>query len=113
MKILFATEYYHPFTPGGTAVSLELLGRALVERGHEVMVVTPNYGAASGEERDGVRVVRFPFWRALPPGPSLAPTRDLVNPLFHLLMARAVIAAARRSGADVVHAQEKHALVGA
>lgn len=113
MKILFATEYYHPFTPGGTAFSLELLGRALVERGHEVMVVTPNYGAASREERDGVRVVRFPFWRGLPPGPSLAPARDLVNPLFHLLMARAVMAAGRRSGADVVHAQEKHALVGA
>ena len=28
MKILFATEYYHPFTPGGTPWSLALLAQA-------------------------------------------------------------------------------------
>ncbi len=76
-------------------------------------VVTPNYGAPKRETVDGVTVLRFPFWRTLQPGPSLAPGRDHVNPLFHVLMARAVVAAARRFGGDVIHAQEKHALVGA
>ena len=109
MKILFATEY----APGGTPWSLRLLARALNARGDEVVVVTPNYGAAARETVDGVRVVRFPFWRRLPPGPSLAPARDHVNPLFHLLFARALLRAGRALGADVIHAQEKHALVGA
>jgi len=113
VKILFATEYYHPFAPGGTPWSLRLLARALSARGDEVVVVTPNYGAAARETVDGVRVVRFPFWRRLPPGPSLAPARDHVNPLFHLLFARALLRAGRALGADVIHAQEKHALVGA
>ena len=113
MKIVFATEYYRPFTPGGTPWSLELLAQALGRRGHQVAVVTPNYGAAPREEVDGVAVFRFPFWRRLDPGPGLAPVRDHVNPLFHWRMARAVTAAARRVGADAVHAQEKHALVGA
>jgi glycosyltransferase involved in cell wall biosynthesis len=112
MKILFATEYYHPFTPGGTSWSLSLLARELRRRGEEVAVVTPNWGAPRREEVDGVPVFRFPVWRKLRPGPSLAPARDLANPLFHLLFARAVVSTARRIGADVLHAQEKHALVG-
>ena len=113
MKVVFATEYYHPWTPGGTAWSLELLARAMIDRGHEVTVVTPNYGAPAREEVNGVPVVRFPFWRRLRPGAGLAPLRDHVNPLFHLLFARALVSAARRADADVLHAQEKHALVGA
>jgi len=32
MKVVFATEYYHPWAPGGTAWSLELLARALIAR---------------------------------------------------------------------------------
>jgi glycosyltransferase involved in cell wall biosynthesis len=112
MNILFATEYYEPFTPGGTPWSLRLLAGELVRRGDRVAIVTPNYGAPAREDMDGVAVVRFPFWRTLGPGPSLAPVRDHVNPLFHLLFARAVIRTARRFGADVLHAQEKHALVG-
>jgi glycosyltransferase involved in cell wall biosynthesis len=113
MKVVFATEYYHPWAPGGTAWSLELLARALRERGHEVTVVTPNYGGPEREEVNGVPVVRFPFWRRLRPGAGLAPASDHVNPLFHLLFARALVSEARRIGADVLHAQEKHALVGA
>jgi glycosyltransferase involved in cell wall biosynthesis len=113
VKIVFATEYYHPWAPGGTAWSLELLARALLARGHTVTIVTPNYGAAAREEVNEVPVMRFPFWRRLRPGARLAPLRDHVNPIFHLLFARALIRAAREMGADVIHAQEKHALVGA
>ncbi len=113
MKVVFATEYYHPWAPGGTAWSLELLARGLIARGHSVTVVTPNYGAAAREEVCGVPVVRFPFWRRLPPGGELAPPRDHVNPLFHLRFARALVSTMRETGAELVHAQEKHALVGA
>lgn len=112
MKILFATEYYHPFVPGGTPWSLRLLARELQRRGEDVAIVTPNYGAPAREAVDGVPVFRFPFWRRLRPGSSTAPTRDHANPLFHLLVARAVLGAARRLGSEVIHAQEKHVLVG-
>ena len=47
---------------------MQALARALVERGHEVVVVTPNYGAAALEEQAGVRIVRFPYPRRLPQG---------------------------------------------
>ena len=113
MKIVFATEYYPPFVPGGSPWSIQLLADALVGRGHQVSVVTPNYGAAPREEQGGVTVVRFPFWRRLAPGPAMAPTRSLVSPRFHWRLARAVRAEARRIGGEVIHAQDKHALVGA
>lgn len=112
MKILFATEYYPPFTPGGSPWSIRLLAEELARRGHAITVVTPNYGAAAREEVDGVSVVRFPFWRRLAPGAALAPGRDLVSPRFHYSLFRAVVGEARRSGAEVIHAQDKHALVG-
>jgi len=113
MRVVFATEYYHPWVPGGSPWSIRLLARELRRRGVDVVIVTPNYGGAPArEEIDGVPVRRFPVRRRLPPGPSLAPVRDHVNPLFHLRFARAVVSAARELGADVLHAQEKHALVG-
>src|SRR5262245_65685533 len=90
MRVVFATEYYEPFVPGGTPWSVRLLARALRDRGDQVVIVTPNYGAPARESIDGVPVVRFPFWRRLRPGPSLAPVRDHVNPLFHLKFARAL-----------------------
>lgn len=113
MKVVFATEYYHPWAPGGTAWSLELLARALIARGHAVTVVTPNYGAAAREEINGVPVTRFAVGRRLPTGAGLAPLRDHINPIFHLRFARAIVSAVRETEADLIHAQEKHALVGA
>jgi glycosyltransferase involved in cell wall biosynthesis len=112
MKVLFTTEYYSPFTPGGSPWSIRLLAEALAARGHAVTVVTPNYGAASREVIGGVSIVRFPFWRRLAPGPFLATTRDLVSLRFHWRLFRAAAGEARRWGADVIHAQDKHALVG-
>jgi glycosyltransferase involved in cell wall biosynthesis len=113
MKVLFATEYFHPFVPGGTPWSLRILGDALVRAGVTVAVVTPNYGAAPRETIDGIDVHRFPFRRRLSPGPSLAPVRDHARPRFHLAVTRAALAVGRELGIDLVHAQEKHSLVGA
>src|SRR5437879_13165694 len=104
MRVVFATEYYEPFVPGGTPWSVRLLARALHGRGDEVVVVTPNYGAPARQSIDGVPVVRFPFWRKLRCGPSLAPVRDHVNPLFPLLFAVALLPASRTVPARLIQA---------
>ncbi|MGH7354704.1 MAG: glycosyltransferase family 4 protein [Candidatus Rokuibacteriota bacterium] len=111
MKILFATEYYPPFAPGGSPWSIRLLAEALAGVGHEVTIVTPNWGAPEREQTGPVTVVRFPLRRRLGRGAVLAPTRALVSPFFHLRFFRAIVGEARRCGADVIHAQDKHALV--
>ncbi len=113
MNVCLVNEYFPPFAPGGAEWSVEALGRALAGRGHRVTVVTPNYGAAPREERDGVAVVRFPFPVRLTPGRTLASAKWLANPLFYLWAGLAVTRAARRAGADVIHAQNKHSLIPA
>ena len=111
MNICLVNEYYPPFAPGGAEWSLEALARTLAARGHAVTVVTPNWGAAAREERDGVRIVRFAFPRRLPPGRTPAPAKWLANPFFYAYAALAVARAARRAGAQVIHAQNKHSLI--
>jgi glycosyltransferase involved in cell wall biosynthesis len=111
MNICLVNEYFPPFAPGGAEWSLDALSRAMAARGHRVTIVTPNYGAAAREERDGVSVVRFSFPRRLPSGRTPATPKWLANPLFYLWAALAVARAARRAGAEVIHAQNKHSLI--
>ncbi len=110
-SVLFASEYYPPFAPGGAEWSTAAWAAALVRRGHRVTVVTPNYGAAAREVRDGATIVRVPFPVKLRPGQGEA--RFLVhrNPLFHLYFAWHVRRAARAADAQIIHAQGKAALV--
>jgi glycosyltransferase involved in cell wall biosynthesis len=112
-SILFAIEYYPPFAPGGAEWSTAAWAAALARRGHRVTVVTPNYGAASEETRDGVTVIRVPFPVKLRPGQGSAGWLVHRNPLFHRYFGWRVTRAARAAGAEVIHAQGKAALVGA
>jgi len=112
-SILFACEYYPPFAPGGAEWSTAAWAAALARRGHRVTVVTPNYGAARREERDGATVIRVPFPVKLRPGQGSAGWGVHRNPLFHLYFAWQLRRSARAAGAEIIHAQGKAALVGA
>lgn len=111
--ILFATEYYPPFAPGGAEWSNAVWAEALARRGHRVDVVTPNYGASPREERGGVTVIRVPFPVRLEPGQREAGWFVHRNPAFHLYFAWQIWRVARAEGARVIHAQNKGALVAA
>ena len=113
MRICFVNEYFPPFAPGGAEWSLEALARTLAARGHQVTIVTPNWGAAGREERDGVTIERFAFPVRLPPGRVPASPKWLANPLFYVWAGLAVARVARRQRADVIHAQNKHSLIPA
>jgi glycosyltransferase involved in cell wall biosynthesis len=113
VRLCLANEYFPPFAPGGAEWSLEALARALAARGHHVVIVTPNYGAAPTETRDGFRIVRFPFPRRLPPGRSWLTPKWLANPLFYLWAAFHLARVARREGAQLLHAQNKQMLIPA
>lgn len=111
--ILFAAEYYPPFAPGGAEWSNAAWARALARRGRRVVVVTPNYGAPGREERDGALVIRVPFPIRLAPGQGEVRWWVHRNPLFYLYFAVQIARIARREGAEVIHAQNKGALVPA
>src|SRR5260370_36222931 len=64
MKILFASSEVEPFSKtGGLADVSHALPAALAERGHSLMVVSPQYASvkADGFERLGAIKLRFPF----------------------------------------------------
>jgi glycosyltransferase involved in cell wall biosynthesis len=111
--ILFASEYYPPFAPGGAEWSTAAWAAALARRGHPVTVVTPNYGAPAREERDGVTVLRVPFPLHLRPGQGEAPWLLHRNALFYRYFGWHIRRAAATGGAALIHAHGKAALVGA
>jgi glycosyltransferase involved in cell wall biosynthesis len=112
-SILFACEYYPPFAPGGAEWSTATWAAALARRGHRVTVVTPNYGAAPREERDGVTIVRVPFPVKLQRKEGSVGWLVHRNVGFHLYFAWQIRRVARAAGAQVIHAQGKAALFGA
>ena len=111
MKVCLANEYFPPHAPGGAEWSTEALARALAARGHAVTVATPNYGAAAVETRDGFLIRRFPFPLKRPAGRTVLRPRVFQNPLFALWAGWQLARVVRASGAEVLHAQNKHMLL--
>jgi glycosyltransferase involved in cell wall biosynthesis len=111
MNIGLINEYFPPHAPGGAEWSTYYLGRRLVEAGHKVVVVTPNYGAPKDEEREGIRIYRFWFPQRLEEG-QLARSSLHSNPLFYLYSALQVYRLARLEQLQVVHAQNVYSLPG-
>jgi glycosyltransferase involved in cell wall biosynthesis len=113
--VLFATEYHAPFAPGGAEWSNAAWAAGLVRRGCRVVVVTPNYGAAAHEERDGVTVRRVPVMLPVRLAPGSREAGWLVhrNPIFHRSFARQVARVAHLEHADLIHAQDEGVLVAA
>lgn len=62
MRIALVNNFFVPRTSGSAHLTHDL-AQNLAAKGHEVLVVTADYGDAPEEERrDGYRVVRLPSW---------------------------------------------------
>ena len=61
MRFLFLSNFYPPYEIGGYEQWCEEVSVGLVERGHEVCVLTSRYGVQSGENKDSIDVVRTLF----------------------------------------------------
>ncbi len=72
MRILFTLTYYRPHVSGLT-IYVERLAKALIERGHEVTVLTSRHhdDLPRDEVVDGVRVVRVPVAFRVSKGPIM------------------------------------------
>jgi glycosyltransferase involved in cell wall biosynthesis len=64
---IFVVIYEFPPVGGGGGRVAEDICRGLVERGHDVMVMTAHLkGLPRRENRDGIEIVRIPSWRRSP-----------------------------------------------
>jgi len=94
MHIVQVTPAYPPST-GGVETHVEAISTRLVERGHDVTVISADHGVGNARERrDGVEVIRC---RGFTPGGA-----------YHI--SPGVWQAVRRLSADVVHAHNYHSL---
>lgn len=95
MKICLVTHRFSPHT-GGIETHVRQVSERLVERGHEVVVLTADRSEElpSVEHRNGVEVRRY---RSFAPGDA-----------FHI--APGIAAAGRQAEADIVHAHNYHSL---
>ena len=94
MHIVQVTPAYPPST-GGVETHVEAISTRLVERGHDVTVISADHGVGNARERrDGVEVIRC---RGFTPGGA-----------YHV--SPGIWQAVRRLSADVVHAHNYHSL---
>ena len=94
MYIVQVTPGYPPST-GGVETHVEAISTRLVERGHDVTVVSADRGVGTARERrDGVEVIRC---RGFAPGGAYHISPGVWRPV-------------RRLSADVVHAHNYHSL---
>jgi len=61
MKILFLLKFYQPFDRGGSEWSTHDLAKLLIKEGHEVTILTPNYGSKKEEIVKNIKIIRFYF----------------------------------------------------
>ena len=113
MRIALVNEYLAPHPFGGAEASTEALARALVASGHDVVVMTPNWGAPPVEEREGFRIRRFrlPLAGSWVPGRPLGAQKFLLNPISYLSSGLQLARLVRAERMDVIHVQNKHMLV--
>ena len=81
MKILISSTYFEPYKSGLSIYALRL-ARGLVERGHEVVVLSSWYqdGLAREALLDGIRVVRVPVGWRLSKGVIMPSLRRVAEP---------------------------------
>ncbi len=109
MNILFTSEYFYPFEPGGTEKSAFLLAKGLVDEGHKVSVLTPGYGAKERESLKGIDIIRYPFPVKLKQGERLR-DRHIITPFFDSKMSFHLQKVARETNPEVIHSQNTFSL---
>ena len=110
LRIGLINEYFPPHAVGGAEWSSLRLAETLVEQGHAVHVITPDYsGNGAHETRGALQITRYP----LPPWlrrPVPVNSLWLGNPWFYGSMARHIASVVKTDRLDILHAQNKYSV---
>ncbi len=102
--IIYVTSYFPPFGAGGAERTCKLHAELLVNSGQPVTVITPNFGAASDEEMDGIHVIRVDIGRSLSQGKQI-PEWLFDTPQVSKHLRAAIVESAKHESAVCIHAQ--------
>lgn len=101
------TEYFWPYDLGGSEWSTYYLAREIIKNGHQVIIVTPNYGAKDEEFMDGMKIVRFPFFKKIKNNAPISPYWH-TGLLWLILSTFYLIKICRKEAVDIIHVQGKY-----
>ena len=65
MTILMLSEYFPPYDYGGSEWSVFYLAKGLEKMGYKAIILTPNYGNKKYDDKSGLKVIRFPFYKKI------------------------------------------------
>lgn len=114
MRIVFATEFFHPWQRGGAEVSILQLAKGLAKEGVKVVIVTPSLGDENDslDLPESLQIYRFklPLFRAR--GVN-TPSYVFNNPLFFTRFAKAILEKAQQMRAEIIHACNYYSYISA
>ena len=103
MRIGIISELFPPMFVGGGEISAYYLAQSLVEKGHEVVIITPNYGQKTVIERQGAFIIfRFEFPNVLK---KQIISRFMSTPYAYFKFSNAIKIAVKRFDLEILHAQ--------
>lgn len=107
MKVLLVSDYFYPFTPGGSEWSVYELAQALKLNHVDSQVLTLNYGALETEVYQGVRITRIPFSKKITNSRRVVSPIWQNNPLFWITSAFHLIKSIQSIKPDIIHVHGK------
>lgn len=112
MKIAVLIEYYWPFDRGGSEWSAHDMAVLLKAKGQDVIIITPDYGAKETEVHDGIKIIRFPFYRKLKEKAKFLTPFWTNNIFWFFYSAYQIYLICKKENVDIVHIQSRNLIVG-
>lgn len=113
MKIAFIIESFYPFAPGGSEWSTYYLAKGLINKKEKITVITPNLGSSNVELKDGIKILRYPFYLKRKDKNSLPGNFAFTNPLWLFWSSICILKILIKEKPDVIHVQGKYSIIPA
>ncbi len=111
--ILMLSEYFYPFDRGGSEWSTYYLAKALVKKGYQIIILTPNYGSKIQEIWHKITIIRFPIGKKLKNNQENLTPFWQTNLFWFIQSFLTVFRECRRNKVDIIHVQGKYFLPAA
>jgi len=110
VKIAFVIEYFFPFDKGGSQWSTYYLAKQLVEKGHDITILTPNFGSKEFEIVHGIKILRYPFYKKTKNFEYVPGHFFFTNPLFMIWSAFFLFFYIKKEKPQIIHIQGKYSI---
>ena len=110
MKVAFVIEYFLPFSAGGAEWSTFYIAKLLKEKNVKVVILTPNFGAPKEEILDGIKILRYPFYKRLTSTSTFPGNFAFTNPLWIFWSTLFLFFKLRKENPDIIHVQGKYSV---